>query len=40
MQDAVSRQPQKPKIDVAPAAVLQQLNRMGGKQGGGSKLIL
>ncbi|NLO57434.1 MAG: hypothetical protein GX110_01665 [Synergistaceae bacterium] len=40
MQDAMSRQQQKPKIDVAPAAVLQQLNRMGGKQGGGSKLIL
>jgi len=40
MQDAMSRQPQKPKIDIAPAAVLQQLNRMGGKQGGGSKLIL
>ena len=40
MQDAMSRQQQEPKIDVAPAAVLQQLNRMGGKQGGGSKLIL
>ena len=40
MQEAMSRQNQKPKIDVASPAVLQQLNRMGGKQGGGSKLIL
>ena len=40
MQAAMSRQNQKPKIDVASPAVLQQLNRMGGKQGGGSKLIL
>ena len=39
MQEAMSRQNQKPKIDVASPAVLQQLNRMGGKQGG-SKLIL
>ena len=40
MQEAMSTQNQKPKIDVASPAVLQQLNRMGGKQGGGSKLIL
>ena len=39
MQEAMSRQNQKPKIDVASPAVLQQLDRMGGKQGG-SKLIL
>jgi hypothetical protein len=40
MQEAMNRQNQKPKIDIASPAVLQQLNRMGGKQGGGSKLIL
>jgi len=39
MQEAMSRQNQKPKIDVASPAVLQQLDRMGGKKGG-SKLIL
>ncbi len=39
MQEAMNRQNQKPKIDVASPAVLQQLDRMGGKQGG-SKLIL
>jgi hypothetical protein len=39
MQEAMNKQNQKPKIDVASPAVLQQLNRMGGKQGG-SKLIL
>ena len=39
MQEAMSRQNQKPKIDVAFPAVLQQLDRMGGKKGG-SKLIL
>jgi len=37
--DAMAKQ-QKPKIDVAPAAVLSQLDRMGGQQGGGKKLIL
>jgi hypothetical protein len=37
--DAVAKQ-QKPKIDVAPAAVLNQLDRLGGQQGGGKKLIL
>ncbi|GHS85943.1 hypothetical protein AGMMS49957_03100 [Synergistales bacterium] len=31
---------QKPKIDVAPAAVLNELDRLGGQQGGGKKLIL
>jgi hypothetical protein len=31
---------QKPRIDVAPAAVLNQLDRMGGQQQGGKKLIL
>lgn len=39
LQDAMSKQAQKPKIDVASPAVLQQLNRMGGKPQG-SKLIL
>ena len=37
--DAVAKQ-QKPKIDVAPAAILNQLDRLGGQQGGGKKLIL
>ena len=37
--DAMAKQ-QKPKIDVAPAAILNQLDRMGGQQGGGKKLIL
>jgi hypothetical protein len=38
--DAMAKQ-QKPKIDVAPAAVLSQLDRMGDRhQGGGKKLIL
>ena len=38
--DAMAKQ-QKPKIDVAPAAVLNQLDRLGGgQQGGGKKLIL
>lgn len=39
VQEAMNRQTQKPKIDVASPAVLQQLNRMGGKPGGG-KIIL
>jgi hypothetical protein len=38
MSDAMSKQ-QKPRIDVAPAAVLGQLDRMGAQQGG-KKLIL
>ena len=39
--DAMAKQQQKPKIDVAPAAVLNQLDRLGGRQqGGGKKLIL
>jgi hypothetical protein len=37
--DAMAKQ-QKPRIDVAPAAVLNQLDRMGGQQQGGKKLIL
>jgi hypothetical protein len=37
--DAVAKQ-QKPKIDVAPAAVLGQLDRLGAQQQGGKKLIL
>jgi hypothetical protein len=39
MSDAMAKQ-QKPRIDVAPAAVLGQLDRMGGQQQGGKKLIL
>jgi hypothetical protein len=31
---------QKPKIDVAPAALLNQLDRLGAQQGGGKKIIL
>lgn len=31
---------QQSKIDVAPAGVLNQLDRLGGSQGGGKKLIL
>ena len=38
--DAMAKQ-QKPKIDVAPAAVLSQLDRLGGRQqSGGKKLLL
>jgi hypothetical protein len=37
--DAMAKQ-QKPKIDVAPAAVLNQLDRLGGQQSGSKKLIL
>ncbi|MDR1376235.1 MAG: hypothetical protein LBJ22_01890, partial [Synergistaceae bacterium] len=37
--EAMTKQ-QKPKIDVAPAAVLGQLNRLGAQQQGGKKLIL
>ncbi|NLL36102.1 MAG: hypothetical protein GX256_01115 [Fretibacterium sp.] len=40
VQEAMARQ-QKSKIDVAPAAVLDQLDRLSGAQpGGGKKLIL
>jgi uncharacterized membrane protein YcgQ (UPF0703/DUF1980 family) len=39
MSDAMAKQ-QKPKIDVAPAAVLGQLDRLGGQQQGGKKIIL
>jgi len=40
-QEAMAKQQsQKPKIDVASPAVLQQLNRMGGKGQGGGKLII
>ena len=39
--DAMAKQQQKTKIDVAQAAVLNQLERLGGRQqGGGKKLIL
>lgn len=41
LQEAMAKQQsQKPKIDVASPAVLQQLNRMGGKGQGGGKLII
>ena len=39
VREAMSKQ-QKPKIDVASAAVLNQLDRMGGGPQGGKKLIL
>lgn len=40
LQEAMEKQAQKPKIDVASPAVLQQLNRMGGGKQGGGKIIL
>ncbi|MBN1333923.1 MAG: hypothetical protein JW971_09185 [Synergistales bacterium] len=41
MQELASKQAQKPKIDVASPAVLEQLNRMSGQQKkGGGKIIL
>lgn len=41
VQEALAKQQaQKPKIDVASPAVLQQLNRMGGKGQGGGKIII
>ena len=40
IQENMNRQAQKPKIDVASPAVLQQLNRMGGGKQGGGKIIL
>ena len=39
MQEAMARQQQKSKLDVAPAAALQQLDRISGKQSGGKKII-
>ena len=41
LQEAMAKQQaQKPRIDVASPAVLQQLNRLGGKGQGGGKLII
>ncbi|MFA7620741.1 MAG: hypothetical protein WCY56_02715 [Aminobacteriaceae bacterium] len=41
VQEAMAKQQaQKPKIDVASPAVLQQLNRMGGGKGQGGKIII
>jgi hypothetical protein len=40
IQEAMARQQQKTKLDVAPAAALQQLDRISGKQPGGKKIIL
>ena len=37
--DAMAKQQSRPRIDVAPAAVLGQLDRMGAQQGG-KKLII
>ncbi|MBQ9527488.1 MAG: hypothetical protein IJR68_07740 [Fretibacterium sp.] len=39
MKEAMAQQ-QKPRIDVAPAAVLDELDRLGGTGQGGKKLIL
>jgi len=39
VQEAMARQQQKSKLDVAPAATLQQLDRISGKQSGGKKII-
>ena len=39
MQEAMARQQQKSKLDVAPAAALQQLDRISGKQPGSKKII-
>ena len=39
VQEAMARQQQKSKLDVAPAAALQQLDRMSGKQAGSKKII-
>jgi hypothetical protein len=39
IQEAMARQQQKSKLDVAPAAALQQLDRLSGKQSGGKKII-
>ncbi|HCL80266.1 MAG TPA: hypothetical protein DIC53_09905 [Synergistaceae bacterium] len=40
LQEAMNKQSQKSKIDVASPAVLQQLDRMGGAKPGGGKIIL
>lgn len=40
LQEAMSKQSQKSKIDVASPAVLQQLDRMGGGKSGGGRIIL
>ena len=39
LQEAMAKQQQKSILDVAPAAALQQLDRMSGKQTGGKKII-
>ena len=39
VQEAMAHQQQKSKLDVAPAAALQQLDRLSGKQSGGKKII-
>ena len=39
VQEAMAKQQQKSKLDVAPAAALQQLDRISGKQTGGKKII-
>jgi hypothetical protein len=40
VQEAMARQQQKSKLDVAPAAALQQLDRLSGKQSSGGKKII
>jgi hypothetical protein len=40
VQEAMARQQQKTKLDVAPAAALQQLDRISGKQPTGGKKII
>jgi len=39
IQEAMAKQQQKSKLDVAPAAALQQLDRISGKQSSGKKII-
>jgi len=40
MREMAAKEATKPKIDVAPASALSQLDRLSGKKPGGSKLIL
>ena len=40
MREMATKEATKPKIDVAPASALSQLDRLSGKKAGGGKLIL
>lgn len=40
MREMATKEAAKPKIDVAPASALSQLDKLSGKKQGGSKLIL